>query len=928
MLLSGSDICHSRANRLEVYSAQPGENSLQLISTQTIYGNISALEKLRPASATTDHLFVLTDRSMHFTLHWDHAAKSLRTQTSVVDLSEFAQRDSLHEDRCHIDPASRFMSLEIHEGVIHVLPIARESKRVKLTAEPGTLGSATATRIPELGVKSSCFLHKRNAKDKPQLALLHTDASERTQIAVRELTFVYGNKDQPDNASFEDDPVQIVTGQVELGASHLISLAAPVYGFLVVGETSISYCDQWHFKLRTDPLPEATIFVAWTQIDEFRYLLADDYARLWILMIETNHKNDYDGFQIEIIGETARASTLVYLNDGIVFLGSHNSDSQLLRIGDRSVEILQTFSNLAPIIDFTIMDMGNRSSEAQVNEYSSGQARLVTGSGAYSDGSLRSIRSGVGVDDLGTIAAMHNVTDLFGLSLDASSRGCDTLLVSFVTHSRAFTISNEGELEEVDTLCDLDLSDSTILADSASPDRLVHVSPSLVTLCDTRQDSILATWRPDSSIVAATLMRSTGSSMLLTSIAGAGLVSIRIIDDRLDVTKVTDFGASLQISCIATSPLFPDLAVVGFWQDSSISILNLETHEVVKSIVVDEEEAVAELVVPRSLAIAKMASIGAPTLFVGLANGEVVSYSISRQKPDTIALADRKSTILGNQQAQLKVLREAESQHEQVVALCEHPSLIYGSEGRLVYSAITAEEATCVCTLDNEAFPGAMAMATKDELKLATIDREKTTHVQTLAVGKTVRRLAYSAHFKAFLLGTIKRTLQNQVEQVESHVELVDEVAFKSVAAYALHQDELIGSCIRAELNEGLDEPVQRFVVGTQYIETAEPALHRGRLLIFEVSEDRKLKVVSETKLKGACHCLAMCQGKIVAGLMKSVRMLRHDKHNADISRLSSMTWSMSVAAYHGLKSCKAIESLHSPSTLLSMRTSSPCLTS
>ena len=43
----------------------------------------------------------------------------------------------------------------------------------------------------------------------------------------------------------------------------------------------------------------------------------------------------------------------------------------------------------APILDFAVMDMGGRDGETQTNEYSSGQARLVTGSGGWEEGSLR-----------------------------------------------------------------------------------------------------------------------------------------------------------------------------------------------------------------------------------------------------------------------------------------------------------------------------------------------------------------------------------------------------------------------------------------------------------------------------------------------------------------------------------------------------------
>jgi DNA damage-binding protein 1 len=210
---------------------------------------------------------------------------------------------------------------------------------------------------------------------------------------------------------------------------------------------------------------------------------------------------------------------------------------------------------------------------------------------------------------------------------------------------------------------------------------------------------------------------------------------------------------------------------------------------------------------------------------------------------------------------------------ENVLAICEHPSLIYSSESRMVYSAVTAEDATCVSSFDSAAYPGAIAIATADtgELKLAVVDQERTTHVETLAVNETVRRIAYSSSLKAFGLGTIKRILKAGVEEVQSHFKLVDEVVFQELHTFALNTDELIESCMRCELNDGADGLAERFVVGTAYLDEDSAESARGRILIFEVTESRQLRLVAEQALRGACRCLSMCQGNIVAALIKTV---------------------------------------------------------
>lgn len=821
------------------------------------------LQKIKPASSPTDHLFVGTDRYMYFTLSWDPSTKQLRTEKSYKDLAEKAARDSQTGERCHIDPTGRFIALELYEGIVNVVPIAHPGKRKQEGVEFGTLGEPVPTRIPELNVRSSAFLHRRKEKDKPELALLYEDSMGKIRLKIRELDYTAGLKwSEPGTAEFETETE--VKKELELGANHLIPLGAPAYGALILGETSISYCDEFDRKIRQEPLKEATIFVAWEQIDDQRFVLADEYGKLYLLMIVLNSKQDLESWQLDVLGETSRASTLVYLDGGRIFVGSHQGNSQVIQISERSMEVIQTFANIAPVLDFTVMDMGNRSSEAQVNEYSSGQARIVTGSGAFKDGSLRSVRSGVGLEDLGSIGEMQHITEVFSLKSNASLEFVDTLVVSFIAHTRVFKFAPDGDVEEVESFKGMDLSQSTLLATSLPNGSVLQITSAAVNITDAESGMSLASWSPEgqSSIAAA----SAEGSNVLVSVSGVGLVLLDIADNNLKVQASRNFDASSQVACIALSSTLENTCVVGFWQGSAVCLLDTKTLETIHTEVV-EEDSVA---VPRSLLVAHILEDSLPTLFVGMADGSVITYMID---PSSMALSARKSIILGTQQANFRALPRGDGLHN-VFAICEHPSLIYGSEGRIVYSAITAEDASCVCSFDAEAYPGAIVIATADELKLALVDEERTTHVQTLAVNETVRRIAYSPDLRAFGLGTIKRTLKDSFEMIESHFKLVDEVAFQELHTFALKEEELVECCLRTKLDDGTGALAERFVVGTAYMDEESPETARGRILVFEVTEERRLKLITQLAVKGACRCLAMCDGMIVAALVKTVSIL------------------------------------------------------
>ncbi|KAF2754570.1 hypothetical protein EJ05DRAFT_145236 [Pseudovirgaria hyperparasitica] len=840
----------AKANRIEIYSlTQDGLLSLQ--HSKALYGKVTILQKIRPESSPTDHLFIGTDRYMYFTVSWDPDSRQLKTEKSYVDLADRSARESQTGERCLVDPTLKVMTLEIFEGILTVLPIVQKVRKKGLPGELGSLSEPIQYRISEMFVRSSAFLYPRSQSDKPTIALLYEDTLGKVRLKLREIRYPPTIPDG-DTGSGELDIVEGIDEELELGASLLIPVAAPSYGLLIIGETSIMYYSGNTKEVTRQALDEATIFVTWEQIDSQRFVLADDYGQLYLLMLVVEDDEVVD-WRLDNLGEISRASVLIYLDDGNLFVGSHQGDSQVVKISERNLEIIQTFANVAPILDFTIMDMGNRSGQGQSSEYSSGQARIVTGSGAYQDGSLRSVRSGVGLEYLGVVGEMDHISGLFSLSSDQQSPQADTILVAFIDETRIFHFSPDGEAEEKDEFKGLVLSESTLLARNLPHGRLLQVTSSAVRITDLDSGMVTSEWKSPSKITA---VAATDES-LIVALGGIALVSLQLKNEIQEQAKQT-FSEDDQVACIAC---YGGVCFVGFWQGARVAVLDTTSLKSIKSV------SVAEDSVPRALLVAQMFANQPPTLFVAMADGNVLTFSVN---PQTHELSGRKAIVLGTQQANFTPLPRGDGLFN-VFASCDHPSLIYASEGRLVYSAVTAENATSVCAFDSEAFPEAIAIATPEELKLGLIDNERTTHVQTLQINETVRRIAYSPSLKAFGMGTIKRNLKDGVESIQSHFQLADEILFQKLDAYALNPDELIESVMRCELDDGAGQTAERFVVGTAYLDEERAEATQGRILVLEVTEDRRLKVVLEHALKGGCRCLDMVDGKIVAALIKTV---------------------------------------------------------
>ena len=188
------------------------------------------LESLHPANSPTDHLFIGTDRFMFFVVSWDAEIEQLRTEKTYRDQSDEAAMDSVIHDQCLIDPSNQFMALQLHDGVVTVLPITGNGDKKGL-AEDGPLEEPVPARIPNLFIRSSAFMHspKKRAPKKPTMAFLYEDNRQKACLCIRVLSYVVGGVG--DSSNLDLDEVQYLREDLEPEASHLIPVPAPACMF-------------------------------------------------------------------------------------------------------------------------------------------------------------------------------------------------------------------------------------------------------------------------------------------------------------------------------------------------------------------------------------------------------------------------------------------------------------------------------------------------------------------------------------------------------------------------------------------------------------------------------------------------------------------------------------------------------------------------
>ena len=869
-----------------------------MIHTQAIFGRVSMLEKIRPFGATTDHLFIGTLRSQYFTVAWNSETRRLDTVQSFVDVTDKHLRDSQSRDRCVVDPTGQYLVMELFEGILNLVKIMKPRK-----AAGDYLDRPEQVRITELQVRASRFLYSDTRQ--PKLAILYNDGKAHPEVRLATYRIVddkgqYSTfnplKDRENN--FDD---------LDFGASHLIPVSkgeveqkrymvrntaaakAQLGGVIVVGEVKMTYLDDESGARVEYALKEASIFVAWERYDDLNYFLADNYARLYLLTLDVDGAV-VKGMEMRLLGKITKATVLVHLGDDLLYIASHEGDSQVVRFnldpGEESIEVLQTMPNIAPILDFTVMDMGGGNGEGQTNEYSSGQARLVTGSGAWEEGSLRSVRSGVGLEDIGILADIEHINGLFSLQSSGSHQGDDIVVVSLPIETRIFKFDLEGEIEELECFRGFSFDQPTLLASNLHNGWLLQVTNISAKILSA--NGIAAEWKPPPSQVITAA--STNNGRLLLSANGVTLVSLDILSGLKEIATL-HLGTDSQVACVHTPNNHPNIGVVGFWQSGSISILNLMTLEVIYT---EDLRRADSTSIPRNIVMTQILpeDTFGPTLFVAMEDGIVLVFNVNKKD---FSLLGKKSIVLGTQQAQFQILPRNNGLFN-VFAICEHPSLIYGSEGRIVYSAVTAEDATHICSFNSRAYPDSIIVATPENLKICHTDSERKTHVRTLQIGETVRSVCYSQKERAFAIGCIKKELIKGEEIVTSNFRLVEDVLFGDIGKSFQLKDgngpELIECIIRAELpiRYGDRIPAERFIVGTSYLEDeCKDANVGGRILVFGVDSGRSPYLIMSHVLRGACRKLAILDGKIVAALVKTVVIYKYTETTETAASLSKM---------------------------------------
>uniref|UniRef100_A0A1J3EVB7 DNA damage-binding protein 1a n=1 Tax=Noccaea caerulescens TaxID=107243 RepID=A0A1J3EVB7_NOCCA len=813
----------AKCTRIEIHLLTP--QGLQPMLDVPIYGRIATLELFRPHGEAQDFLFIATERYKFCVLQWDAESSELITR-AMGDVSDRIGRPTDNGQIGIIDPDCRLIGLHLYDGLFKVIPFDNK----------GQLKEAFNIRLEELQVLDIKFLF---GCAKPTIAVLYQDNKDARHLKTYEVSL----KDK----DFVEGPWS--QNNLDNGADLLIPVPPPLCGVLIIGEETIVYCSANAFKVI--PIrPSITKAYGRVDVDGSRYLLGD-HAGLIHLLVITHEKEKVTGLKIELLGETSIASSISYLDNAVVFVGSSYGDSQLVKLNlhpdakGSYVEVLERYINLGPIVDFCVVDLERQ-----------GQGQVVTCSGAFKDGSLRVVRNGIGINEQASVE-LQGIKGMWSLKSSIDEAFDTFLVVSFISETRILAMNLEDELEETEIEGFLSQV-QTLFCHDAVYNQLVLVTSNSVRLVSSTTRELRDEWHAPAGFTVN--VATANASQVLLATGGGHLVYLEIGDGKL--TEVQHALLEYEVACLDINPIgdnpnYSQLASVGMWTDISVRVFSLPELTLIT------KEQLGGEIIPRSVLLCAFEGIS--YLLCALGDGHLLNFQLDTT---TGQLKDRKKVSLGTQPITLRTFSSKNATH--VFAASDRPTVIYSSNKKLLYSNVNLKEVSHMCPFNSAAFPDSLAIAREGELTIGTIDDIQKLHIRTIPLGEHARRICHQEQTRTF--GICSLGNQTNAEESELHfVRLLDDQTFEFVSTYPLDAFEYGCSILSCSFT---DDKNVYYCVGTAYVLPEENEPTKGRILVFIV-EDGRLQLIAEKETKGSVYSLNAFNGKLLAAINQKIQLYK-----------------------------------------------------
>lgn len=227
------------------------------------------------------------------------------------------------------------------------------------------------------------------------------------------------------------------------------------------------------------------------------------------------------GINSTIIGQASLPNTIIDLGNNLLYIGSCQGDPCIVKLVPNPlrkfvVEVVRTFSNLGPIVDFCLFDYDGQ-----------GEQTMVCCSGVDKNGSLRIVENGVGF----TERFILNIP----LTSDIWTLGGKLLVVSTAFETIFLKPTSAFEMVEYQSTGALVLNNITLATALTSQNNIIQVTPHSVRLVSHEVVRLIAEWKPPNK--ERIVMAKVNATQCVLCYGTGMLVYLEIADNALIPTR-------------------------------------------------------------------------------------------------------------------------------------------------------------------------------------------------------------------------------------------------------------------------------------------------------------------------------------------------------------------------------------------------------
>ncbi|KAG8949792.1 hypothetical protein FRC04_008332 [Tulasnella sp. 424] len=832
----------AKINRLEVYDLTP--SGLEFRCSFDTWGTVTSLLTTQRKRRNLASLIVTTDHldPKFYVLEFD-ASKSELLVAESLSLRLRVGREAEFFSGAVIHPNGKVIVSCQYSGTIKVIVLGDKSKVIETEFE---------CRIPELNIHSLCFVPVSGHK--LILAILSEDHNQRKHVIARELKL-------DEQELLYEQSTAISGGFAHEGATLLVPISGQrkTPGVLVLGggtchffgseratskraSTGESKLSAVHSLAKGDLPLQGTI--SWCAIDENRFLLGDELGYLCLLGVDrAGASHAISDINVVELGQVSPSACLAHIDGSTFYSGSLCGDSQTIRLlpeakSDGSyIEVLESYTNLGPILDAVLMD---------------------------ADGS-------------GQVGASSQISR-------------DSILLITTPFSTSIFELNAGSLDEVDpsSVPGFDRTQRTLAACTLARDQgSIQVTPNGIRVVDLISGIELERWPPQGSPAVEITAAAVNPTQACVALKGGKLIYFSL-KTKLDLLRekepeIVD-GLPNEVAALAIEPHRPttktssNVVAVAYWTKNIVTLYALpQFTPMTVGATTGASASVQEAHAPHSLVLHSFGHGGdsSPQLLIGLADGSLVTYSIT----DAGLLANRRASSLGNDRPVSFApcaYFEAQRDDRVVLASASRGAIMWFDRKakRLRTSTVAIKDAVSLCALDHSLYPDSVLVLSRAAMTIGSIGELNKLNVQTVQFGSdNPRQIAHHPALHALAVGfyrtQVNRATGNQT--FSSSLKILDATSFEQLTQISCHVNEEITTV--GVLDLGPPESITSYIVaGTT---TAPPLGHiestQGRILVLDGSDAHKLRVVAALNVPGCVYGLAAYQGNIAATVNSSV---------------------------------------------------------